>query len=535
MDHMDLRPWLLARPEATRQKDAALIAMRAAARVFPLSGRGWETHDLVEEKAEKLARDLLLARCILMGQVAALSFSPEIRAALISPCNALLCASNVDPNPYTSAGNAVANAVDILVVAPNDYQQFGNYLANQLTTSSVHSMAIAQTAALFLEKSAADHRLHPDVLARDATWQQVAFDIVSVGSVSGLLSKPLWATRPVWFSVLNEQMLSLWASDQNDTWNFWTRWWDGLVAGRPLDWALQEKVALIPDDIWQQGPAAVARAIRDIEEAMTPLEPSDTGMEKVIEQTRHGAVLFYDPDTKLIGEEAVSTLPQDVRRDVVDLMQDVLSGFPAASAGNNSYELIRRERDILKRAIDAYGARPWMLINSLRRARAGVQDKVADGTCPQNDPLLNDLVAQIVQAEILLITHDAELAVADRNQNNLPDLNLSANDLHILTAGMQALQGHATPELYEAIAADLATIADTNLPISIRRASMLSTLGRIFQTSAIVTMKGIRAVYRGTRFTVAEAAGWSRDLGEIGKNTAFLALVAHFLRLLFGI
>lgn len=57
-----------------------------------------------------------------------------------------------------------------------------------------------------------------------------------------------------------------WSSDRNDTWNFWTRWCDGLVTGQPLDWALQEKVALIPDDIWQQGAAAVAQAIREIEE-----------------------------------------------------------------------------------------------------------------------------------------------------------------------------------------------------------------------------------------------------------------------------
>ncbi len=149
--------------------------------------------------------------------------------------------------------------------------------------------------------------------------------------------------------------------------------------------------------------------------------------------------------------------------------------------------------------------------------------------------MLNDFVAQIAQAEILLITHDAVLAVAVRNQEKLPELNLTANDLHILTAGMQVLQERATPELNEAIANDLATIADTNLPVPIRRASLLSTLGRIFQTSAIVTLKGIRVVYRGTRFTVAEAAGWSRDLGEIAKNTAFLALVAHFLRLLLGI
>jgi hypothetical protein len=58
---------------------------------------------------------------------------------------------------------------------------------------------------------------------------------------------------------------SEWSSDPDIVWDFWIRWWDGVLKGQPLDWTLQEKVALIPDDIWQQGAAAVARAIREIE------------------------------------------------------------------------------------------------------------------------------------------------------------------------------------------------------------------------------------------------------------------------------
>jgi hypothetical protein len=66
--------------------------------------------------------------------------------------------------------------------------------------------------------------------------------------------------------VADEKRRIVWESDPDDPWNFWTRWWDGLVTGQSLDWVLQEKVALIPDDIWQEGAAAVARAIREIEE-----------------------------------------------------------------------------------------------------------------------------------------------------------------------------------------------------------------------------------------------------------------------------
>lgn len=48
-------------------------------------------------------------------------------------------------------------------------------------------------------------------------------------------------------------------------WDFWLRWWEGVVSGRQLDWALQEKVALIPDEVWERGPGAVAGEIVRIE------------------------------------------------------------------------------------------------------------------------------------------------------------------------------------------------------------------------------------------------------------------------------
>jgi hypothetical protein len=481
MDKTDLKRWLNARPEETRQRDAALIAMRAAARVFPLAYRG-ELHGMsIYTTRTTAARSIQASRCLLTVPV--VTVFPRAETKLV-----------------------VHIASEIPVIA----KERGK---NKLRTAfaALSAKSAARAAALGVSISYVGYAceaVYEASFGHPSTWINVQKDIEYFESDVEVLNLPLFDEVPDWFDEGDNQMRQVWASDPDDVWDFWTRWWEGVVQGEPLDWAFQEKVALIPAHIWKQGAAAVARAIKNIEEGMTPLEPSDTDMEKVIEQTRHGAVLFYDPDTKLIGEEAVSTLPQDVRRDVVDLMQDVLSGFPAASAGNNIYELIRRERDILKRAIDAYQARPWMLLTSLRRARAGVQDKVADGTCPQNDPLLNDLVAQIVQAEVLLISHDAELAVAVRNQERLPDVTLTAEDLHLLTAGMQALQGHATPELSIVIDADLAAIADTNLPIPHRKAAMLSTIARLVQVRALATGKAKRSLFGNSRFGVAEVASW---------------------------
>jgi hypothetical protein len=49
-------------------------------------------------------------------------------------------------------------------------------------------------------------------------------------------------------------------------WSFWAEWYARAMAGDPLPWDLQETIALIPDDIWEAGPEAVAERIREIEE-----------------------------------------------------------------------------------------------------------------------------------------------------------------------------------------------------------------------------------------------------------------------------
>ncbi|PQV59112.1 hypothetical protein LX70_00935 [Defluviimonas denitrificans] len=61
-------------------------------------------------------------------------------------------------------------------------------------------------------------------------------------------------------------MRAIWMKEGAEIWSFWLRWWDGVVSGRPLPWDLQEKVALIPDEVWDQGAEAVAAEIARIEE-----------------------------------------------------------------------------------------------------------------------------------------------------------------------------------------------------------------------------------------------------------------------------
>lgn len=45
---------------------------------------------------------------------------------------------------------------------------------------------------------------------------------------------------------------------------FWREWYQGFLDGKPLDWELQRRVALIENSIWEAGPEAVANEIEKI-------------------------------------------------------------------------------------------------------------------------------------------------------------------------------------------------------------------------------------------------------------------------------
>ncbi|MEM7631024.1 MAG: hypothetical protein AAF227_03255, partial [Pseudomonadota bacterium] len=60
------------------------------------------------------------------------------------------------------------------------------------------------------------------------------------------------------------KLSAFWDQDRA-TWGFWARWYDGMLHGAPMDWEVQQEVALIPDEVWTEGPTAVAREIEKIE------------------------------------------------------------------------------------------------------------------------------------------------------------------------------------------------------------------------------------------------------------------------------
>jgi hypothetical protein len=256
----------LTRPEEKRQYDAATIAMRAVARVFAFSVHEEQDHLNSGVLSGRLTRDLSLVRCLLTIGAVIFRQDSKCKAAIRVASAAALNSTGRDGQQVDLAVNAVVIACDILELDRQD-KHFKLILEQWLGAACDFARMNADFAAYSFLRTNNSFQLNAQGLGKAITFQEIKSDFDALGSDKAITNLPLWSGEPAdWFRSIDEQMRKLWASDPNDTWNFWTRWWDGLVTGQPLDWALQEKVALIPDDIWQQGAAAVARAIREIEE-----------------------------------------------------------------------------------------------------------------------------------------------------------------------------------------------------------------------------------------------------------------------------
>jgi hypothetical protein len=70
------------------------------------------------------------------------------------------------------------------------------------------------------------------------------------------LARPLfWAAEP--WAQLEALLLAV-----DEDWEVWTEWYEDPLAGRPSDQELELARALLPNDLWQQGPKAINSEIR---------------------------------------------------------------------------------------------------------------------------------------------------------------------------------------------------------------------------------------------------------------------------------
>ena len=115
------------------------------------------------------------------------------------------------------------------------------------------------------------------------------FDKQAKNNEAEYFSTPLFSqksdqTENFWQSILSSN------AGRSSSFLFWREWYQGFLDGKPMDWELQRRVALIDDAIWEAGPEAVAdeieriRAQYNVEIALKEL----ASVQKAVQQARLG-------------------------------------------------------------------------------------------------------------------------------------------------------------------------------------------------------------------------------------------------------
>ncbi len=275
MDEEEFRAWLSEQPQET----STLIAARAALRVFPLVLASENT------RGEGSVLALLAARAILTSGVGAKMPSSEIRAAALAAISAtggFSATTNATTNAATRAAYAAAGAAGAAEAAfAVEAAANAAAYASAGATANVAAYAAANAAARAAGVTAYDAAFLDTTIPTDELFRS-----------------------PIWHSVeIPHALRSALSTGENllktgPEWAFWRDWYQGFLDGKPLDWELQRRVALIPDDDWEKGLAHIAGKIEEIR-ARFELEQRINELEREVvleKRLRHGVGGNFPPE-----------------------------------------------------------------------------------------------------------------------------------------------------------------------------------------------------------------------------------------------
>lgn len=251
----ELEAWLKTRPS----EDAKIIAHRAALRVFPNWGRaidgywGWEMN----------LTALPVLRTILASWVENKLPDPEPKSATLrAVTSANIAAATASSAIYRSVTTMSAGSARSAASAAHASATIGH------TATSSAAASASSAAESHLARSNADF-ISADYVesVKKEMWWQISMDAEAFLSIQLLETAPLWHnSEPDWFTTANAETKGIWDQDP-EPWTFWRRWWQGHIDGtKPFPDDLLHDIALIPDEVWQQGPKPVHAEIEKIEE-----------------------------------------------------------------------------------------------------------------------------------------------------------------------------------------------------------------------------------------------------------------------------
>ena len=400
-DREQVRRWLHGRmPEAR-----TAFAARAALRALPfVSEAGAAMTDLA----------LPVQRALLISGVAVVGPTPEIRDAAVSgAAHAAARASSAFATGFSMAASATCDAASNAIDAAH-----GAY------SDAAASDALYDSADAVGSVSA----------VRGISWVDVkasaAFDgqyLDTSDQPAGLFMLPLWPERrPEGLDSPLGALRAFWDAEP-EVWGFWRRWYDGMLAGEPMDWELQRRVALIPDEVWKDGPGAVAGRIAEIEEELAA-EPLDQEALRT-----HAERLVASPALHADAAEATARLIEEsVQRFKVEApanaLPDGFEGFELLAPRFHQISVVlvsEREKDEKIAALQAEINALHETIEELRRDLREANDKLRGARLDRIEAAQTRTFGETLQTTLTNLTLVGAVGMA-----TLTFFGVSADDLN---------------------------------------------------------------------------------------------------------
>ncbi|MEO0700776.1 MAG: hypothetical protein AAFY80_01430 [Pseudomonadota bacterium] len=384
VDRASARAWLEGKPREVQ----VAFAARAALRALP----GITQHD------EGTIEEIVLPLC---------------RAIFISATAAIETTDNLVKAAESAAVRADM-AVDIADVEDDVAEEEGRpaWSASKAAYSAIVSVFSAHSGSRLAYGITESTRtaVRSDV-ARDlfaAAWRAIDLDADSLGSGDSpnqVFRYALWrdAVLPEGLETGLTALRAFWSRDPS-TWDFWARWYEGMLTGNPLPWDLQEVVALIDDEDWEAGPERVAERIREIEARYI----ANTLKEEVTFSASGRLTLIATPVNRsgLLGQLL------DTVEDAVDL---------TLSAPRNELTEESHQIRIIRNALNRYANDAQRLEMDFERAKALQLTDIANEALPPS-AANNDLAQTLADAAGALRDSDRDIA---RNRETLNRIRLA--------------------------------------------------------------------------------------------------------------
>lgn len=242
---------------------------------------------------------------------------------------------------------------------------------------------------------------------------------------------------------------------------FWRQWYISLVDGEPIDWKLQEKIALIPDDVWEAGPEAVAREIERIEGQFWSEHLPQA--EEVVE-TENGR---YDVQPSVQSDQDLVDRMFTQAEFVLDLSLTTNCGFSEMCVG---FKLLRHTLDNCRND-------PNAIEQNFRMARDIISGNIAKAAYDDHDAL-KALVQSLNDSALQLRGQHSEVRAAYevRVQQSLREVD-DATKVEVAEAMREFQQEKAAGRLYLDTGLDAETV-ETGSSIEAQASAIQRTGGR---------------------------------------------------------